>query len=236
MAEVRAAEPSPEFSYQELAADGLVMCAPGLHVAFAHAGGLVHSLRLPGTPSPEAGEAFRPGQDLVSVAPVVVNDREPADPSRVLNPVYQELVRHELPNDRGPGLCLLLTGSYLEHHFSAVFRLQRDPAMPSRIVLDIDVADRCRAPVKKLAATYQVHDSKGKPLLIDAGAHRIAWRDGRLGSGMLELLVEPLARVAAEEEHSFCTSVQIEAQIDPRTKTQRLHYCWRWTSDVALTR
>jgi len=236
MAEVRGAEPSPEFSYRGLAADELVMCAPGLHVAFARAGSLVHSLRLPGTPSSEAGEAIRPGQDLVSVAPVLVNDLEPADPSRVLNPVYQELVRHKPPAARGTGLCLLLTGSYLEHHFSAVFRLLRDQAMPSWVVLDVDVADRCRAPVHKLAATYRVHDGEGKPLLIDAGPHRIAWSGGRLGSGMLELMAEPPARVAAEGEHAFRTTVQVEAQIDPLTKTQRLHYCWRWTSDVALRR
>ena len=71
MTEVRDA-PSPEFSYQGPAADELVMCGPGLHVAFARANGLVHSLRLPGHASPEAGETIRPGQDLVTVAPVPV--------------------------------------------------------------------------------------------------------------------------------------------------------------------
>jgi len=237
MTEVRGGAPSPEFSYQGLAAGEPVMCGPGLHVAFARANdGLVHSLRLPGTHCSKAGETIRPGQDLVPVATVPVHSLEPADPSWVLNPVYQELVRHELPEDRGPGLCLLLTGSYLEHHFSAVFRLQRDQALPRRIVLDVDVADRCRAAVKKLAATYLVHHIEGEPLLWDAGPHRIAWHGGRLGHGMLELVAEPPAVVTRPEPHQSSTSVRVEARIDPQTFTQRLHYCWRWTSCADLTR
>ncbi|MFI5454998.1 MAG: hypothetical protein ACHRXM_06060 [Isosphaerales bacterium] len=237
MTEVRYGAPSPEFSFQGLAAGEPVMCGPGLQVAFTRANdGLGHSLRLPGTHGSKTGEPIQPVPDLVSVAPAPVHDLEQADPSRVLNPVYQELVRHELPMDHDPGLCLLMTGSYLEHHFSAVFRLQRDPAMPSRIVLDVDVADRCRTPVKKLAATYQVHDCEGNPLQIDAGPHRIAWRGGRLGPGILELVAEPPAVVTRPEPHQSSVSVRVEATIDPQTFTQRLHYCWRWTSCAGLTR
>jgi len=236
MTEFRAAAPRPEFSYQGLAADLPVMCGPGVHIAFRHANGLVHTIRLPCKPGSDDGEGFRSGQSLVSISPETECDIEPADPARVFNPVYQELVKHELPKALHPGLCMLLTGSCFQHHFSAVFSLYRDRAMPSSIVLDIDLADRCRAPIKKLAATYSVHHILGKPELFDVCPTAIAWRGGPLGAGMLELLAEPPAVLARPEPRQSSTSVRAEARIDPGTFTQRLHYRWRWTSCADLTR
>ena len=55
----------------------------------------------------------------------------------------------------------LLTGSSFNHHFSAVFSLYRDAEQPDSIVLDVDVADRFRGPVEKLAATYLSGDVAG---------------------------------------------------------------------------
>jgi hypothetical protein len=205
------------------------MCAPGVSISFTRANGLVHSLRLRCKPGSEDADEYRSGQRFVSVSPKSECDIEPADPGRVFNPVYQELVKHELPQDRGPGLCLLLTGSCFQHHFSAVFSLYRDRVMPSSIVFDVDLADRCRAPIKKLAATYSVNHIEGEPELIDACPRAVAWRGGPLGEGMLELLAEPPALVARPEPLQSSTWVQVEARIDPQTFTQRLHYRWRWT-------
>jgi hypothetical protein len=230
MTEVRRTAATPEFSYQQLAEGEPVMCAPGLHVAFQRESGIQHSLRLTGGHSAAAGAILRPGQLVVSVAPA--NAVGPGDPVCLLNPVYQELVRHELPVERGPGLCLLLTGAAHKHHFSAVFLLQSDQAMPPRIVLDVDVADRCRTPEETLAATYLVHHDEQEPLLAEPGSHRIAWRGGRLGQGMLELLARPPSVITTPQQCRSFTSVRVEARTDPRTFTHRLHYSWRWTSDA----
>jgi hypothetical protein len=227
---------SPEFSYGALASETPVMYGPGATLSFTRANGLIHSLALMCKPASDSGERARYGEPFVSVSAKPGCDIEPADPSRVFNPVYQELVQHELPKDRGPGLCLLLTGSCFEHHFSAVFSLYRDPVMASSIVFEVDLADRCRAPIKKLAATYSVDHSEGKPERFDAGPSAAAWRGGTLGEGMLELLAEPPARVIAAHSNQTSTSAQVEAWIDPQTFTQRLHYRWRWTNCADLTR
>jgi hypothetical protein len=168
----------------------------------------------------------------VSVSPKSECDIDPADPAVVFNPVYQELVKHELTGGKGPGLCVLLTGSAFQHHFSAVFSLYRDRARPSSIVLDVDLADRSRAPIKTLAATYSIHHIEGKPEteIIGATSGAVAWRGGPLGDGMLEMLPEPPARLAWSDARLLAKFVRVEARIDIQTFTQRLRYRWRWTS------
>ena len=52
------------------------------------------------------------------------------DPTRIVSPVYQELQRHESAGDQTGGVCLLLTGQFFQHHFSAAFSLFRDPDSP----------------------------------------------------------------------------------------------------------
>ena len=47
------------------------------------------------------------------------------------------------------GRCLLLTGTYFQHHFSAAVTLGIDPERPDSPVLDVDVADRCRAQCRR---------------------------------------------------------------------------------------
>ena len=74
----------------------------------------------------------------------------------------------------------LLTGSCFNHHFSAVFSLYRDRETPECIVLDVDIADRCRGPVEKLAATYVV---SGRT--VCTGGSRSA-ADSARGKGWIE--------------------------------------------------
>jgi hypothetical protein len=234
---------TPDFTYIWSGVDAPTLCGPGACLCFSAASGWVHRLRLFADAGATTGGRidFRRELAWVSAAPEI--HIEPADPSRVLNPVYQEFSRHEPPTDKVPGLCLLLTGSAFEHHFSGVFCLHRDPTMPSRIVFDVDVADRCRAPIELLAATYQFTHRGGHPWLIDAspcarraGSTAIAWTGGPLGDGMLELLADRPEALVSREVHGLFTSVQIQSQIDPDTFTHRLRYRWRWTSPSDLTR
>jgi hypothetical protein len=146
--------------------------------------------------------------------------------------VYQELQRHGLAG--GEGLCLLLTGRSFQHHFSAAVSLGIDQGQTESLVADFDVADRCRAPVATLAATYLVELDSGS--LADAEPSRIAWSPDRLGPGSLELLVEPPATLALAEAGRGRTSVQVLAAIKPGALTHRLRYRWHWTSVSDRTR
>ena len=112
--------------------------------------------------------------------------------------------------------------------------LGHDPDRPDGMVLDIDVADRCRSPVENLAATYTVKLDSGK--LGPAGPEAITWDNAGAGVGRLEIeAVAPSTLVLAEAGRS-ATRVQVLAAIQPGRFTHRLHYRWRWTSSSGLTR
>ena len=109
-----------------------------------------------------------------------------------------------------------------------------DPDRPDGLMLDVDVADRCRSPVENLAATYTVRLDSGK--LADAGPEAITWDNVGAGVGRLEIeAVAPSTLVLAEAGRS-ATRVQVLAAIQPGSFTHRLHYRWRWTSSSGLTR
>jgi len=218
--------PNPEFWYEHLASV-TTMHGPGVTIALVRSSRVVHSLLLTG-PS-EQGDGTRDQGPLVWVDSAPENGAQQLDPTRVFNPVYQELVPHELPEELRPGLCVLLTGSCFEHHFSAVLSLYRDRAIPSRVVLDVDVADRCRAPIAKLAATYHVHYQGAVHATLGARPGALAWDFGPRGDATLEFLALPPATIG-EPSPSPRSTVQVDAVIDPRSHTQRLHYRWRWTS------
>jgi hypothetical protein len=223
----------PEFAYGGLNSDTPCLQGPGVCVSFTRQNGLVHSLRFSDDPVLALDEYAGLASRTSRISSKSEYDLEPDDPARVVNPVFQELVEHELPAERRPGLCVLLTGSYFEHHFSAVFSLCRERAVPASIAFEVDLADRCRAPIKKLAATYSVFHSEPKPEFTGLGVTAAAWRGGSLGAATLELLVEPPARLAPLPTANH---VQIDARIDPETFTRRLRYRWRWTRSADLTR
>jgi hypothetical protein len=202
----------PDFSWIE-SDDRAVMAGPGLLVTFARTSGLwTHRLEFDGN----------------EVVLAVESDPERDDATRVLSPVYQELHQHELTE--APGLCALLTGQLAQHHFSAAVSLFRDVKRPDRVILDIDIADRCRAPVESLAATYLVRLDSGAP--VDAGPNMIVWNPLQ---GRLELDAEPPSVLALAEAGRHATRVQALAEIQPGTFTHRLRYRWRWTSVSSLT-
>jgi len=199
-----------EFSWTE-SDDRAVMSGPGLQVTFARTGGRwTHRLEFDG----------------IEVVLAVESDPERDDAARVVSPVYQEIQYHDILD--GPGLCALLTGQLAQHHFSAAVSLFRDVKHPDHLVLDIDVADRCRAPVESLAATYLVRLDSGA--LVDAGPKMIVWNLGGPSRGRLEFDAEPPSVLALAEAGLHATRVQALAGIQPGTFTHRLRYRWRWTS------
>lgn len=172
------------------------------------------------------------GDEPLEFAQAVESDAERDEPARVVSPVYQEIHRHEHPEE--PGCCVLFTGRLHQHHFSAAFTLRRHDDEPCSAVADFDIADRCRAPVLSLAATYLVLCPIGAITAADPSI--IAWGlDGR-HEGRLELAVDPPATLALAEAGRHATRVQALAATSPGGFTHRLHYRWRWTSAAGWTR
>lgn len=215
--------PDPEFNWQQTD-DRFVINGPGGRVTFVRTDERwTHHLAL--QTGPEVGAEAIPLVSTVEAEP----GRE--DPTWVLSPVYQELQRHEFIGDHIRGVCVLLTGHMHQHHFSASVSLYRDQEVKESIVLEIDVADRCRTPVSALAATYLV--CLGSSALADAGHHSIIWsgsaQAAELGSRRLELRCDSSSSVALGEAGRNATRVQILASIDPTVFTHRLRYRWRWS-------
>jgi hypothetical protein len=169
-----------------------------------------HALEL----RPGAGGAW------LKIATAIESDPARDDPARVVSPTYQDIEPHPFEH----GVRCLLTGQAGPHHFSSVITLRSENAS---VLLDIDLADRCRAPVNALAATYEVLLAPGD--LIDAGARRIVWTGSMLGAGTLELFADPPGQLAIAESGPRAVRAQVLAPIDPGSFTQRCLYHWRWT-------
>ena len=197
------------------------MCGRGVRLAFTRVGPLwAHALLVPRS------------DGLALVHTVDNNNPNDDDATRVISPVYQEIHRHE--SDVDSRLCLLLTGTFFQHHFSAAITLGIDPDQPNSLVLDVDVADRCRAHVATLAATYTVRLDSGA--LKDASPQAITWDAFGPDEHRLELLAITPGTLALAEAGRNATRVQVLASIDPGSFTHRLRYRWRWTSNSGLTR
>jgi hypothetical protein len=226
----RPGEELTEFWFEQAASETAIIRGPGISVVFRQGRGLVHTLRVEaGSSTAEIG--LTPWR--VQATSVPDQEVEQFDARRIGNPFYQELVLHELAVDRGRGICVLLTGSCFDHHFSAVFSLGRDKEAPDRVVFDIDVADRCRGPVEKLAATYVVSCADAAIETRSTAANSLVWG---VAAGDLELVALPPARILDPSSGSEGLKVQVQARIDPNTHTHRLHYRWRWASCPDLSR
>jgi hypothetical protein len=214
-----------EFTYKE-EDDRILLRGAGVRVTFTRSGGRwTHSAAF--------GEVSAGDLHLTEVVRAIEGNPDRDDPDRVISPVYQELQRHEFAGDDVRGICLLLTGQSFQHHFSAAVSLFREPDSPRFIVFDVDVADRCRAPVIFLAATYVVRLSSSE--LVGAGPHEVAWVGTELGDGRLEFECDLPSSLALDEAGRTATRVQVLAAVEPLTSTHRLRYRWRWDSSGQIT-
>jgi len=154
----------------------------------------------------------------------------PEASARVLSPVYQE-VQHHAFDDDDHRVRLLLTGLMDKHHFSAVLTVSTNDDGTS---VDFDVADRCRADVTSLAATYDVRLAAGDLEAVDASSAR--WTDPNGGDDWTITAAEP-ARLAIAERGPRAIQAQVLATLaPPGVFTHRLRYGWSLASRSGRTR
>jgi hypothetical protein len=210
-------------------ADRTILEAPGLRVVFSRRGDRwTHQLECQSALTDSAA----PGLPVV-VQSLEMNEAAPdRDPRSILSPVYQELHTHDLGPSASGGLCLLLTGHYETHHFSAAVTLAADPKNPESFRLEMDVADRCRDAVRHLAASYHVALDSGS--LRDATTSTVVWDGNRLG-GRLELASPEPGLVSLGEAGRGATLAQVVGQVDPKGFTHRLRYRWVWRAAAAAS-
>jgi len=214
--------PAAEFSWEE-SEDRLVIDAIRARITFLrHDDRWTHEIAFSDEPGAIASAGVSWLVKSLECAP------DHGDPGRIVSPVYQEIHRHELPHDEFGAARVLLTGRLFEHHFSAAVSMIRDPDEPSFGVLEFDVADRCRAPVEVLAATYLVN--AGSSELATAGPQAIVWTGLVPGveTTRLEIRCDPPSALVMAEAGRQATRVQALAAIDPGLFTHRLTYRWRW--------
>jgi hypothetical protein len=206
--------PQPGLVWED-ADDRKILAASGLRLIFTRtADRWTHTLELEGAVLAESLET----------------DADRSDSSTVVSPAYQEIQPHSLGDQPDSPLCVLLTGKLFDHHFSAAVTFTITSDRPSGVVVDWDVADRCRSPISYLAATYQTLLGPGD--LADAGPHAIRWSGDRLGQGSLDLLAGPPENLALAEAGRTGTRVQAVAKVEGSAFTHRLRYRWRWSRGI----
>src|SRR5262245_37012311 len=218
--------PGPRIRFEQ-DDDRLVIYNQGLRLAFVRrAGRWVHHLALG-----EFAEDLSESDQLISALEC---DPDRDDPTRVVSPVFQELHHHHVATEQGDGPCLLLTGHWFQHHFSASVTVSGDAGRPDSVMIDFDIADRCRSTVSALAATYLVRLGSGD--LADASPEGIQWSGNALGAGRLAMACVPPGTLALAESGRVATRVQALAAIEGSKSTHRLRYFWRWDSNSGRTR
>lgn len=139
---------------------------------------------------------------------------ESDDPSQVVSPVYQEVQHHSFDDD-DRRIRLLLTGLLDKHHFSAVLTVEVGEDGATNV--DFDVADRCREPVTRLAATYEVGLGPGQ--LRDATPEAVSWS---VDDGTLILAAVDGTTLATAAKGPRSVQTQALAGLTPGSFTHRL--------------
>jgi hypothetical protein len=158
----------------------------------------------------------------------IENPPDAEDPTQIVSPVYQE-VQHHAFDDHDGRIRLLLTGLLHKHHFSAVLTVEVDDA--GGTVVDLDVADRCRDAVARLAATYEVRLTPGD--LDDATPRSVTWS---LDAAALSMAAADGASLAIAARSPVSMRVQALASLTPGSFTHRLRYRWTWATRSGLAR
>ena len=139
---------------------------------------------------------------------------------------------HELPRRGGP--LPVDDRPLVRPSFLGGREPRRRSRQPEALTLDFDVADRCRAPIESLAATYVLRLDSGA--LAEASPGRIAWNLDGPSPGRLELLADAPCSLAWPRPAVRRCACKWSRRIQAGNFTHRLRYRWRWTSSVAGTR
>jgi hypothetical protein len=92
--------------------------------------------------------------------------------------------------------------------------------------IDVDIADRCRAPIDALASTYQINALAGE--LVEAEANHAEWEHP--GRGRLALATFFHGGIAVSAGPGGAVQhAQVYATLKPGEPTQRLHHAWTWS-------
>ena len=171
-----------------------------------------------------------PAGSLPRVAAVEAT-ADPEGHHRVVSPAYQQI---HLEEDKAAGVVhAFLVGQSGPHHFSAAFRIED---RPHGAVVDVDVADRCRAPVEYLAATYNVDGSPGTwseeaTAAGDPAARRALVLTCEHPHARLSFEADHPGRHLVEEAGHGAVRVQALAHTAAGERTHRFRYRWRWVTD-----
>ncbi|MBX6312535.1 MAG: hypothetical protein IRY99_06390 [Isosphaeraceae bacterium] len=161
-----------------------------------------------------------PGGSLLARSVDIPAER--IDSKRVVSPAFQQLQLQ-----RGAfGAQALLVGQSGPHHFSAVFHVRQWEAS---VLVEVDIADRCRAEIAGLASTYRVEVPAAD--WIEADPSRLIWRPGGSPQPLEFSAWGPpahRARITCAEAGRGAWHVQAEAPLDPRASTHRWSYRWCW--------
>ena len=162
-------------------------------------------------------------------------DADRDDLERVVSPAYQDLQFQESE----AGVMALLVGQSGPHHFSAVFEVSeptvanvigRDPLEPEyNVTIKVDVADRCRVPVRSLASTYVVEAQSGD-LDANSDSSVVSWK---LESDDLAFAPKAPALASFAEAGRRATRVQACVSPEPGSSTHRLIYHWVWRQNLS---
>jgi hypothetical protein len=196
--------------------DRMAVDTPDLRLAFRWTGDRwTHALEVAAGPS------------AVVLARALEGDAGRDDPGRVVSPAYQQI--HWQGDD--DGVRAMLLGQSGAHHFSAVFSVS--PSSEG-VAVAVDVADRCRAEVLALAATYEVFLAPGD--LLQADPAGLVWGREEWPRGRLSFKAAEPTRAGMAEAGRRAVRVQAEAPIAADRHTHRVLYRWHWSPRNGDTR
>ncbi len=151
------------------------------------------------------------------------------DSFQIVSPVFQDI---EFQREANGSITALLVGQHGPHHFSASFRVTawENPGMYITTV-EVDVADRCKAPISALCSSYQVHGPNTVLLGEDHSAIRWTAEPDDYG---VELTVDnrtpdssdPRPSLNLGEKGRAGVLAQIVAPIVGNHLTHRWSYLW----------
>lgn len=167
---------------------------------------------------------FETGTDL---APIIFSQEAGSDSSTspLLSPALQELHVQQDPGESGT-IQALLVGKSGAHHFSAVFSVKE---APGRVVVAVEIADRCQASQDRASSTYLVDLPAGN--LLDAGPSSICWERPAEAVSTLSLTCTAPTRLDLKQFGRRGAHVQASSAEADHASTRLWNYTWSFRRD-----